>query len=605
MKKLFVILTLMLFGQGVNAQNIYVLGDYFENQYTDPREKIAAVYKNGELLYTTPSANRTVFPKTILCDSNENVYWMVDCYGYSEIWKNDQLFVTTKNTNKSIGNIYLENDTIYYAGSETVDGVSAAKVWKGENFTPYQTLGDGVHSSAIRNLNKDKTTGKIYYCGYFRPDTIDFPAVWSETELLYTIASNSNLEATEICIDQGDIYIFSKIGSAYMRVCKNQTTLFSDGGYYNNQYYDFCVKDNDWYTYRFGFYGDHAIIKNGDEVVLDFGYCEFVDHNYPITNLKLIGNDIYATGFYEQDHKHVGAVWKNFELFQVPNNHCSVVGDVCFSEQPFLTPQSEWYYEILNDDGSTTYQYLNCVGDTTISSERPKIIVRTNQIYDKYRQTEVTREYVFEKDGVVYWWNKELEVFTVLYNFNAEVGDVWEIKVGTENIVMHVDAVEQYEYEGRNYKMLRVSDLDNVFSGNIVCGIGHLTSFFPEKLMHRGKGYRVEGIRCYWLAGKLVFRYGDKDCDAIYEVNHHSVGESVAETGLLIYPNPTDGLLHIVGLPQCGSPTGQTEYRITNLMGQTLLTGILNGETIDISALSNGIYLLKVDNTTFKIVVNQ
>ena len=164
-------------------------------------------------------------------------------------------------------------------------------------------------------------------------------------------------------------------------------------------------------------------------------------------------------------------------------------------------PQFEWYYEIQNEDGSITYQYMYQAGDTIINDEPTHILVKINTLYDKGLRDEVTHEYVYERDGKLYWWNKTLEEFTVLYYYEAEVGDSWEIKVGTRALDMHVDAVEEIEYEGRTYRVMRVSDPENLFSGNIVCGIGHLTSFFPERLMDNGDGIRVEGLRCYWNEG--------------------------------------------------------------------------------------------------------
>ena len=90
--------------------------------------------------------------------------------------------------------------------------------------------------------------------------------------------------------------------------------------------------------------------------------------------------------------------------------------------------EGEWYFEILNDDGSVTYQHLEYAADTTIGTERPKIIVRSNTIYDRNEHTVVTHEYVYERDGKVYWWNKDLEEFTTLYDLTAEAGDEWVIK---------------------------------------------------------------------------------------------------------------------------------------------------------------------------------
>ena len=270
-------------------------------------------------------------------------------------------------------------------------------------------------------------------------------------------------------------------------------------------------------------------------------------------------------------------------------------------------PQFEWYYEIQNEDGSITYQYMYQAGDTIVQDEPTHILVKINTLYDKGLRDEVTHEYVYERDGKLYWWNKTLEEFTVLYDYEAEVGDSWEIKVGTRTLDMHVDAVEEIEYEGRTYRMLRVSDPEDLFSGNIVCGIGHLTSFFPERLMDKGDGVRVEGMRCYWNEGELVFKYGDEDCDAVISELHGIVedGPSTPSTGLAVYPNPTNGVL-FVETRRATSLPDQT-YRITNLMGQTVLSGNINADNqqINVSSLPQGMYSITFAGETRKFVVNK
>ncbi|MBQ5455719.1 MAG: T9SS type A sorting domain-containing protein, partial [Prevotella sp.] len=270
---------------------------------------------------------------------------------------------------------------------------------------------------------------------------------------------------------------------------------------------------------------------------------------------------------------------------------------------------NEWYYEIENENGSITYQYLYQAGDTIVQDEPTHILVKINTLYDKDLHQDVTHEYVYERDGKVYWWNKTLEEFTVLYDFGAHEGDSWVTKVGTETLTMHVDAEEIVEYEGRFYRMLHVSDTDDIFSGDIVCGIGHLTSFFPERLMDNGDGIRVEGLRCYWIEDELVFKPGDEDCDAIYDELHgiEEDGPSTGSGALTVYPNPTNGVLNIsVRLPQCDSSTAQT-YRITNVMGQTLLEGSISEETllIDVRGLAEGMYFVSIGSETRKFVVNK
>ena len=319
------------------------------------------------------------------------------------------------------------------------------------------------------------------------------------------------------------------------------------------------------------------------------------------------------------------------EVSAIPNDgyeflHWEIDGDMVSTENPYffdldrdvsliarfrftdslLLLNSEWYYEILNENGSITYQHLECKADTTIGTERPKIIIRSNTQYDRDIWTEVTHEYVYEENGKIYWWNKDLQEFTTLYDLTANVGDEWEIKVGTESLIMHVDAVENYEYEGKTYRMLRVSDENDFFSGDIVCGVGHLTSFFPERLMNRGKGYRVTGLRCYWVEGNLIFKINRDDCDAIYAQLHNGIEEDGPSTGsgtLVVYPNPANNILFVETQNFASLPN--QAYRITNLMGQTLLQGRITTENqqINIEKLPSGMYFITLEGTTKKFVV--
>ena len=300
------------------------------------------------------------------------------------------------------------------------------------------------------------------------------------------------------------------------------------------------------------------------------------------------------------------------------DNHMYFFGDgqfwrsiPCVDDIPSIfSLLSDWYYEILNDDGSITYQHLEHIGDTLFdrAGKRPKIIVRSNTHYDRNSTTEATHEYVYEEDGKVYWWNKTTEEFTILYDFWANVGDEWDIKVGSDNITVHVDAVDDnYEYNNLNYRALHISDTDNVFSGTIVCGVGHLTSFFPEKLMTQGNRYRVDGLRCYWRNGILAYKQGEKDCDEIYQQYHNSIEEDGPSTGsrtLTVYPNPANDVLVVETQDFASQPT-TIAYRITNLMGQTVLSGYITTENqrINISNMSEGIYFITVDGQTVKFVV--
>ena len=331
------------------------------------------------------------------------------------------------------------------------------------------------------------------------------------------------------------------------------------------------------------------------------------DEGFIIYDGRIIEGIGYEKGLFPHEFIYDGPEYEYMRCYLEDGELLYHEGDYDCDYEPGNEPQQpqfEWYYEIQNEDGSITYQYMYQAGDTIINDEPTHILVKINTLYDKGLHQDVTHEYVYERDGKVYWWNKTLEVFTVLYDYEAEVGDYWEIVVGTRTLDMHVDAVEEIEYEGRVWRMLRVSDPEDLFSGNIVCGIGHLTSFFPERLMGDGDRMRVEGMRCYWNEGELVFKYGDEDCDAIYSEVHgvEEDGPSSGSGTLTVYPNPTNGVLTV---HHSEFRIHHSEFQIANLMGQTVLSGNINAENqqIDVSSLPQGMYFITFAGETRKFVV--
>ena len=79
-------------------------------------------------------------------------------------------------------------------------------------------------------------------------------------------------------------------------------------------------------------------------------------------------------------------------------------------------------------------------------------------------------------------------------------------------------------------------------------------------------------------------------------------GPSTGSGTLTVYPNPTNGILFV----ETRFIASQTNaYRITNTMGQTLMTGQISGETqqIDVTNLPQGMYFIAIDGITQKFVV--
>ena len=62
-----------------------------------------------------------------------------------------------------------------------------------------------------------------------------------------------------------------------------------------------------------------------------------------------------------------------------------------------------------------------------------------------------------------------------------------------------------------------------------------------------------------------------------------------------VYPNPTNGIL-FVETRRATSLQAETEYIITNVTGQTLLSGHITNETqqIDVTGLADGMYFVRI-----------
>ena len=92
-----------------------------------------------------------------------------------------------------------------------------------------------------------------------------------------------------------------------------------------------------------------------------------------------------------------------------------------------------------------------------------------------------------------------------------------------------------------------------------------------------------------------TFPYGEVEDYTVNIVSSGKEGEmeieSVSKTSITLYPNPVkDGLVYI------SSETTFTSYRIINLMGQVVTAGKLEANSVSVSSLASGTYLLEVSN---------
>ena len=75
----------------------------------------------------------------------------------------------------------------------------------------------------------------------------------------------------------------------------------------------------------------------------------------------------------------------------------------------------------------------------------------------------------------------------------------------------------------------------------------------------------------------------------------------ISVSPFVIYPNPAKDQIRILN----GSALGDSNFIVTNTLGQELLSGFVNTETlINTSGLSAGIYFLRIGAQTQRFVIN-
>jgi hypothetical protein len=114
--------------------------------------------------------------------------------------------------------------------------------------------------------------------------------------------------------------------------------------------------------------------------------------------------------------------------------------------------------------------------------------------------------------------------------------------------------------------------------------------------------------RITFSAGSLLLKKTDASTSSLLlsDINrltfglYSAINEITADqTGLAIYPSPATHYINLLNAPQ-----GEIVIVIFGLDGTTLMNEKLNSgmRQMDISGLAKGLYLLKVNNTTFKFL---
>jgi len=124
--------------------------------------------------------------------------------------------------------------------------------------------------------------------------------------------------------------------------------------------------------------------------------------------------------------------------------------------------------------------------------------------------------------------------------------------------------------------------------------------------------FRIIGGGHTWPDGLLDIGVTNRDMNASHEVwkfflkydltgaTITDVEESQLLTEILVYPNPANNYINILR-----NTEEKANFELVSVLGETVLSGFLqtSNETLDISQFSTGVYFLKLENQSHKIIM--
>lgn len=271
-----------------------------------------------------------------------------------------------------------------------------------------------------------------------------------------------------------------------------------------------------------------------------------------------------------------------------------------------LNNQTEWYYQTICGPGAflcdIAYQKLEITGDTLIQGHNCSVVSKNNSI-PVVNDTEYDYEYIYESNDSIYWYNRFMQQFTLLYDFNANPGDVWEIKVYDCTFNVTVDSVNEANYNGTTRKVFYVSDPSYYFSGKIIEGVGHTVSFFPRDIYYKCKynvapdGQHINGLRCF-QNDSIFLNFKKIPCDTTYSFVVISNEKTNKPEKITIFPNPATDHFWIKGA-NINIDKYPYTLRLFNLKGELILKKTIHTlpSKVNTQSLAKGVYLLKLNNS--------
>ncbi len=253
-----------------------------------------------------------------------------------------------------------------------------------------------------------------------------------------------------------------------------------------------------------------------------------------------------------------------------------------------------WYYNQKDRVGKNGKSFsYKIVGDTIINQKTCKVIK------DGFGCSALPTfgEILSYEGKKVFWYDRSLRTFKLLYDFGANTGDVLQLglqKGSSQLFNVRVDSVKDIvigsEVFRIQYLKLMGPLFDYVFGGEAVERAGCTFNFFPQ--LGACTPLQNGGLRCYNEPNKAFFKITTDPCEStpIKET------DNIANYNIQVYPNPS---VFTLNLRLEKEITDGYHVAVFSIFGQSLFNKNYTFEkdiSVDINAWQTGLYTIIVSN---------
>ena len=136
------------------------------------------------------------------------------------------------------------------------------------------------------------------------------------------------------------------------------------------------------------------------------------------------------------------------------------------------------------------------------------------------------------------------------------------------------------QFEDRDH---RITDIEILENGDVLC-LGGISKPGEKSEIWL---FKVNGNGCF----------GDDHCDD--DLIYTFTEEYSVQNEILIYPNPTSGVIHVNYISDLDS------YTLMDINGKVILRNKNIAESIDLSFLNQGMYLISIKDKTGKSIISK